>query len=129
RAIRRGEACAFYFERKLYPVKPGPKGFPMYAVIAAQRRSGSQVHLVIAGISGPATYAAATRVRKLTDALPHVPEEDSPVLYVPVEAQIRADPSRNRRGDIREVLSSKFLCAPKWWPAPAGATTAADAKR
>ena len=129
RAIRRGKAFGFYFDGKLYPVSPGPGAFPMYAVIAAQRRSGSQVHVVIAGISGPATHAAATLVRKITAALPHVPGEDSQVLYVPVETQIRTDPSRSRRGDVREVLSCRFLCPPKWWPAPVGGTTDPNAKR
>jgi hypothetical protein len=119
RAIRAGKACAFSLGSKLYPVHIGPKHFKMYAVIAAQRRRGGQTHVIIAGISGPATYAAATLLGQIQEPLPGVADQDGPVLYVPIEVGIRVDSARNRsRGDIREVVSKEFLDEPKIWREP-----------
>jgi hypothetical protein len=107
--IQRGEACAFRFGDQLYPVVPDKqKPFKMYAVIAAQRRRDSQTHVVIAGLSGPATYAAATLVKQFVTALPHKPGEDSAVIYRPVEVVVSIEGTEGQPGDIRKVKSRRF---------------------
>ena len=120
RLIREGKACAFKFGDTIYPVVPGEKPFKMYAVIAAQRRRDSQTHVVIAGLSGPATFAAAAKVKEFMTALPHVPREESSVIYRPVWALISTEGQEGQPGDIRKVKSYGFLGEPQEWKVAGG---------
>jgi len=127
--IRAGKACAFHYRDTFYPVVPNQaKPFKMYAVIAAQRRRDSQTHVVIAGLSGPATFAAAELVRDFKTALPHVPGGESSVVYRPVEVVISAKGKRGQPGDIRTIEKYEFMDEPQIWQAPVAKETPRDGK-
>jgi hypothetical protein len=88
----------------------------MYAVLAAARRSGGQTHVVVAGSSGPATYAAATMLAQVHAPLPLLAEQNSSVMYLPIEVDIRVDSSRKSRGDIRLVDDCRPIGEVRTWP-------------
>lgn len=86
-----------------------------YGVVVAQRRPGGQIWLVLAGITGPATYAAA---RLLDEGLPFdlraADGECSPVYWNLVKATVKQD--RSRRAQIAlELTDYRALGAPQAW--------------
>ncbi len=114
RAIRKNQAEAFRVGEKTYPVTLTKKRWTMYGTIVAQRRENGQVWLVICGISGPATYAAALLVNRITAALPPADGSAGQVLWAPIWATIALDPSA--LGDNRKVADQGLLYAPAVWP-------------
>jgi hypothetical protein len=113
--VSRKSFSAVCIESQWYPVERRAKECTMYGIIVAQRRSPYQVLMVISGISGPATYAAATFVKKIEKSVP-VAGEQSPVLWVPVLVKVCRDPSKI--GDDRVIDYISFLGEPRIWPVP-----------
>ena len=85
-----------------------------YGIIAAQRRDSGQIRLVVAGLSGFSTLAAARAVQDISTAIPDAPpHKDSPVLWAVVEAKIQA--GRKRDGDGPLVRSQRIIEGPNIW--------------
>jgi hypothetical protein len=82
-----------------------------YGVCVAQRRKGGQVWLVVAGITGTATYAAAKVARTLATRLHEQRRgEDSDIYWAVVQAGVTKDPDLpfpNVRSIAKEELASE----------------------
>ena len=64
-----------------------------YGVIAAQRRPEGQIWVVIAGLTGPGTYAAATCLNAVEAPLPNAEDPHrGQVLWAVVEATVFTEP-------------------------------------
>lgn len=88
-----------------------------YGIIAAQRRHNGQIRLVLAGLSGPSTLAAARAVGGIAETIPRgEPNQDSPVLWAVVEASIAVD--KGLSGERRLVRGQRINYGPKVWPGP-----------
>jgi hypothetical protein len=89
-----------------------------YGVVVAQRRDLGQIWMVVAGLTGPSTLAAAQAVtRQLAMSLPgSTAGVPSPVLWAVIEAEIQANP--NRHGEQREIGSISIVEGPRLWPTP-----------
>lgn len=87
-----------------------------YGVIAAQRRRAGKIWLVLAGLSGPTTLAAASAVRLVMSNMPEPkePGQHSPVLWCVVEARIKRNPALP--GDGREIIDYMLRGKPRIWP-------------
>lgn len=84
-----------------------------YGIIAAQRRSSGQLWLVLCGLSGPTTYAAAKAAKSLADIIPPNPVgEDSKVQWAVVKSVIEKTPMP---GDARKVVGQEIIGEPKLW--------------
>jgi hypothetical protein len=128
--VREGRSAAFILKGVAYPVPAEAKSWTMYGIIAAQRRASGSVWLVVSGLAGPATLAAARLVRFLNAELPIPAKEhqDSAVLWMPIKANIKVgQPSGVESGDLREVVSCEFMGEPNYWPAPDSPTPPEDA--
>ncbi len=112
--IRRGKASAFIMGDQVLAVPLGVRKWDAYGVIVAQRRSAGNVWLVVAGITGPATYAAAMLVNRLSVELPAEQRGDGPILLQAVKTAITTDKSR-KAGDNREIGSPAPWCKPLIW--------------
>lgn len=91
-----------------------------YGVLAAQRRSvgnsGSQVWLVLAGLSGPGTAATARFIEDDELLLPRIESGNhSSVLWMAVEADVELIETP---GDNRIIGEPRKLCDPQIWPTP-----------
>ena len=117
-AVMQNKASAFVSNSKVYTVAVGGNQWEMYGVIVAQRRSAGNVWLVISGLTGPATYAAATLVKKVDAELPMTKGKDSTILWLPVRAIINADQTRKHLGDNRDVDSVEAMSEPQFWQKP-----------
>ena len=86
-----------------------------YGIIAAQRRRTGHIRLVIAGLTGAATLAAAQALTSLTERIPDGKDgADSPVLWAAIEADVQSDQEqdgRRRLGDDPRVVRG-----PEVWP-------------
>jgi len=71
--------------------------------------------LVVAGISGPATFAASKMVREITTELPYStdPQGHGPVLWAAISADVFSD--SKREGDSRQVGKPQFVVNPTTW--------------
>ncbi len=91
-----------------------------YGVLAAQRRSvgnsGSQVWLVLAGLSGPGTAATARFIEDDELILPRIESgTHSSVLWMAVEADVELI---DTPGDNRIIGVPRKLCDPQIWDPP-----------
>lgn len=87
-----------------------------YAVVAAQRRRSGRVWMVIAGLTGSATYAAAQAVESIQADLPQAElGELSPIVWAVVEAVVELDRSAGSRG-MRKLVSQRILGEVRRWP-------------
>ena len=91
-----------------------------YGVLAAQRRSfgnsGSQVWLVLAGLSGPGTAATARFIEDDELSLPRIESGNhSSVLWMAVEADVELIETP---GDNRIIGEPRKLCDPQIWEPP-----------
>jgi hypothetical protein len=120
RAVLANQASAFRCRRRVFSVRIKADRWRMFGIIAAQRRRPGQVWVVICGQSGPATYAAATKLNEITTSLPWTAGRDGPVLWAVVEAQIRRIPHARRHGDDREVVRARLHGKPRLWPPERG---------
>ena len=86
-----------------------------YGVAVAQRRPGGQIWLVLAGITGPATLAAARLVDGLPLDLLAGENQSSPVYWTAVRAKVKQD--RSRKARMALMLSSfETISPPQPWP-------------
>lgn len=89
----------------------GPHSWNSYGVICAQRRPAGHLWVVLAGLSGPATLAAA---RMLQDFLPAPPlpvrrQPIPPVHWALVEARLREGHDSPEEGDNRQLLDARLI--------------------
>lgn len=112
--IEAEEAWALQVEGELYsvPRTRSVKTWSSYGIVAAQRRENGQVWVVVAGLSGPATFGAALAVVSqktgpLPESLPGV--QTSRICWSLIETPVVVDdtiPGDSRTvGDVRLVLS------------------------
>lgn len=84
-----------------------------YGLLAVQRRR-KQTWMLISGLTGPATSAAA----RLVDSLAALPSGDlgqnSPVVWAIVETDVEKRDDR-KEGDTREVVDQRILIGPNVW--------------
>lgn len=88
-----------------------------YGIVAAQRRPGGRAWLVVAGLSGPATFASALAViEQRTGTMPEAPNKASPskIIWSLVEATVVRDESVP--GDSRVVKRADVLLTCTWDP-------------
>lgn len=81
--------------------------YKTYGVIAVQRRSGGGIWVVICGLSGPATYGAASIVNELVAHLPDpTTGGHSKPVWVVVETTVTAE---GKDVDPRRVIKQEIL--------------------
>jgi hypothetical protein len=115
--VKRGSTAAFILDGTAFAVPAEAKSWTMYGVVAAQRRASGSVWLVVSGLAGPATLAAAKLVKWIDAELPVTHNQNSQVLWVPVKATIRTGrPSSVVSGDLREITDFSLVGEPKFWP-------------
>jgi len=85
-----------------------------YGLLAVQRRRNGKIWLVIAGLTGPATYATARILETQAIELPKpIRGEHSDVLWCVVNAVIET--RQVGRGDNREVVSQNVVGSIRSW--------------
>lgn len=114
-AIRDRKAQAFLVGKNVHEVRLDQEEWKDYGVIVAQRREQGKVWVVVAGLSGPGTFAAARLLGETPLALPEsrLGEISRPV-YAVVESAVRINPKKTS-GDRREVMGQKILGSPQVW--------------
>jgi hypothetical protein len=112
----KGDYLGFFLDGQLFDIPTDGHQWTMYGVIAAQRRPAGNVWLVISGISGPATFAAARLVREIGAEVPWPRAGRHPVLWVPIRADITAPNPTPRSGDVREVVAQELIGDLREWP-------------
>jgi hypothetical protein len=119
RGVRQGRTAAFILNGVAHAVPTEAKSWTMYGVIAAQRRASGSVWLVVSGLAGPATLAAARLVKWVDAELPFTQNQNSQVLWMPLKATIKAcRPSTIASGDLREIVDFELVGEPNFWPKP-----------
>jgi hypothetical protein len=115
--VKENRTAAFILNGVPHPVPTGGKSWTMYGIIAAQRRACGSVWLVVSGLAGPATLAAARLVKRIDAELPVTQNQNSQVLWMPVEVPVKtARSSSVASGDLREVGDAKLVGDPNFWP-------------
>jgi len=84
-----------------------------YGILAAQKQGGDRIRVVVAGLTGPSTYASA-RACRTNIGIPAPPE--SGVLWAVVKATVR--PGNPGVGDSRWVERIDLVGEPHIWPRP-----------
>jgi hypothetical protein len=112
------DTYALEFGPERYDVEFDKRSWNDFGVIVSQRRAGGHVWTVVAGLSGPATFAAA----KMAAAVQHDfservdSEGNSPVYCRAVKAKVERDPDGCLGGDDRVVRTMDFASDPIIWP-------------
>jgi hypothetical protein len=114
--VRRNRASAFVLDGTAHCVAAKGKSWIMHGIIAAQRRASGNVWLVVSGLAGPATYAAALKVKDITEELPWAMGEVSKVLWVPIRVEVKVREDTSLGGDIREIGPVEFEGGVRFWP-------------
>lgn len=107
--VRANQSHAFGLGDKVFEVTRTGKSWQMHGIVAAQRRPAGNLWLVVSGLAGPATCAAAKLVPDIRAMLPWQPHRISPVLWVPVIAHVKEGAANHARGDIRELDQVQFV--------------------
>jgi hypothetical protein len=103
---------------QVYAVDRSKSHWRNYGVIAAQRRQRNQLWIVVAGLSGPSTLAAAyTLVSLSAQLLLENMGKTSPVVWALVESTVKRDRSRGHRGEDRVLVEKRIVIEPRKWPA------------
>jgi hypothetical protein len=110
--VKAGRVSCFFCGRRRYLVPAEGQSWTMPGIIAAQRRAAGNVWIVLAGIGGPATFAAAELVKRIACELPWREGADSDVLWIPVKAKVKTDGADKISGDARRVCSIDFAGNP-----------------
>jgi hypothetical protein len=79
-------------------VPPKSQAWDMYATIVAQRRDKGQIWVVLCGISGPATHAAAIQLKNIEAALPAVERGHGEVMWGVIKVKMTFKPSTSPTG-------------------------------
>lgn len=114
--VRANQSHAFGFEGQVHEVPRTGDAWTMHGIIAAQRRPAGNVWLVISGLAGPATCAAAKLVPAFKGYLSWQPHQTSAALWIPVRAQVKQGAASPARGDLRELERQTFLGEPRQHP-------------
>jgi hypothetical protein len=114
--VKHNQATAVFLGDRPHVTPAEGDTWTMYGIIAAQRRAAGNVWLVVSGLAGPATNAAASMVKEITAELPWSRGKPSKVLWVPVRVEIKAGERSSLHGDIREVVKATFDGEPRPWP-------------
>jgi hypothetical protein len=114
--VQKNQSAAFVLDDKINKVPMNGNAWTMHGVIAAQRRAAGNVWLVVSGLAGPATCAAAQMVKEIMDELPWSRGQASQVLWVPVTAEIKEGKSSPGDGDVRKIISASFDGKSRVWP-------------
>ncbi len=77
RAVKQNRSAAFILNGTPLTAPIEGKSWDMYGVIAAQRRASGSVWLVVSGLAGPATLAAAKLVKLIDAELPITEKQNS----------------------------------------------------
>ncbi len=118
-AVKKNLSSAFILNGVAHAAPAEAKSWTMYGVIAAQRRASGSVWLVVSGLVGPATLAAARLVKLVNAELPVTGNQNSSVLWVPVKATIKTGHASSVvSGDLREIVDAELLGEPELWPKP-----------
>jgi len=110
--VRSGRASCFLCGKRRYVIPVNGNAWTIPGVIVAQRRAAGNVWVVLAGLAGPATFAAAELVKRITVELPWREGADSEVLCVPIKTRVKVDPANKLGGDVRRVCSVGFAGSP-----------------
>ena len=117
--VKENRSSAFILDGEPHAASAAGKSWTMYGIIAAQRRTCGSVWLVVSGLAGPATLAAARLVKHVNAELPFSEHQHSPVLWIPVKATIKTgQPSNITSGDLREIAEAELVGDPQIWPIP-----------
>lgn len=114
-AEKKASALIFNIDRcraALVPV--GKTEWDAYGMIVAQRRAGGNVWVVLAGITGPATYAAAELLECIRSELPRQEPNGGLVLIQPIAVTIKIDRDC-KVGDNREVKNLRLMGEALLW--------------
>ena len=101
--VKHNRASAFVLDGRTHTVPAKAKSWVIHGIIAAQRRAAGNVWIVVSGLAGPSTYAAALKVKDIQEELPFSAGKPSRILWVPVKVQVHAREGNrqgNRRGGI-----------------------------
>ena len=79
-------------------VPPKSQAWDMYATVVAQRRDKGQIWVVLCGISGPATHAAAIQLKNIAEALPSVERGHGEVMWGVIKVKMTTKPSTSPTG-------------------------------
>lgn len=112
-------------EEPLIALRRGEFRWKDYGIVAAQRLSGGQVWLAVAGLSGTTTYATAVAIRTTLEAtVPQAQQGNpSPILWAVVESEIKEQVGGDG-GEKRSVGAPRIIHGPKHWPEQPSATDA-----
>ncbi|MDH7502365.1 MAG: hypothetical protein QHJ82_06575 [Verrucomicrobiota bacterium] len=97
-------------------VPAGRTEWDAYGMIVAQRRAGGSVWVVLAGITGPATYAAAELLKGIRGELPRQEPNGGMVLIQPIAVTIKIDRDC-KVGDNREIKNPRLIGEALLWKA------------
>lgn len=102
-------------EGEAFAVERTQKKWNTYGFIVAQRHRG-QIWVVLAGLTGPATYGAARCFESVAAAVPELQEDGAPgsVVWIPVRTAVEESP--NREGERRDVVGWEAEGEPRFWP-------------
>jgi hypothetical protein len=115
--VRQNRTAAFILNGLPHSVPTESKTWTMYGVIAAQRRASGSVWLVVSGLAGPATLAAARLVKRVSAELPFAENQNSPVLWMPMKVAIKTGRASSVvSGDLREIVDAELVGEPNFWP-------------
>ena len=105
---------ALKLDDKYHQITRDKRPWETFGVVVAQRRRTGQVWVVITGVNGPGTLAAARLVHSITNALPDGDiGQHGPVLWAAVRG--RVDVAERRRGDPRVLIDQGLLARPRIW--------------
>lgn len=114
--VRRGKASAVSVGDEVLVDRVTPRGWgDTYGLVAAQRRRRGQVWLLVAGVTGAATFAAARLAKKLSTRLHEENRgEDSNVHWALVRARVGQDQAAHL-GSLREFELEDIHTGPNVW--------------
>ncbi|MFQ5503615.1 MAG: hypothetical protein ACE5F1_02330 [Planctomycetota bacterium] len=112
-AVANHNARAFLMGDQLFLSETlGGKITRTYGVVVAQRRRHGQVWMVVAGLTGAATFAASKIVKSISQTLPHTTgSNEAPILWTVVECMLEMVKTRSS-GRIPSVVSQKIIEGP-----------------
>jgi len=113
--VKANRAWAMVFGKQIRPLLRGGANQHACGVIAAQRQKDGRLFVVLSGITGPATFAAAQMVKEMKEELP--PPSDAgkpaPVLWGAITVPVTTARSKSHSGDARSVKHPKWLFPPR----------------
>jgi hypothetical protein len=117
KAVRERDASAVVTGDAIFldRVHPGRTGYT-YGLCVAQRRRRGQVWLILAGVTGIATFVAAKLVKNLTMRLhEETRDQDSDIYWAVIRARVEEDPKRPL-ASIRTFAEEAIVSGLHAWP-------------